>query len=125
MILQAHNKDDAEMLIRQGILALVAYRDGRIDGDAFDSILGSVAWMDCLAVINDCPFKGEKELNAFVEAVEKERGCNCHRCRNEPGDGEYDYCYEIARNIDEDGNYEDCYGVLHNGQTHEVMSKCE
>ena len=73
MMLQANNKADAEMLIRQGILALVAYRDGEICGDAFDSILGSVGWMDCLAIINDCPFKAEKELKQFVKNVQEAR----------------------------------------------------
>ncbi len=71
--LEPQNKDDAEMLLRQGILALVAYRDGEICGDAFDSILGSVAWMDCLAVINDCPHKAERELEQFVKNVQEAR----------------------------------------------------
>ena len=73
MILNTKNKQDAEMLIRQGILALVAYRDGQICGDAFDSILGSVAWMDCLAILNDCPHKAEKELEQFVKNVQEAR----------------------------------------------------
>lgn len=73
MICQPQNKDDAQMLIRQGILALVAYRDGEICGDAFDSILGSVAWMDCLAIINDCPLKAEEELQKFVQQVKEAR----------------------------------------------------
>ena len=73
MICQPQNKDDAQMLIRQGILALVAYRDGEICGDAFDSILGSVAWMDCLAIMNDCPLKAEEELQKFVQQVKEAR----------------------------------------------------
>lgn len=123
MFLAPKDSSHAQMLLEQGILALVAYRDGRIDGDAFDSILGSVAWMDCLAEINGCPFKAEKELNAFVLEVEKQREpeCNCHRCQDEPGDGTYDYCTVIARNINLDGSYTDDDYNLRDGQTHEVI----
>lgn len=66
-MIMPNNKADAEMLVAQGILALVAYRDGEICGDAFDSILGSVPWMDCLALINDCPHKAEEELKQLIQ----------------------------------------------------------